>query len=160
MHSQSYHHTDYLEILDHFEGISRKYLHGGRRHSVFGSVGSVATTNDKESLNDDFCQNLIATLQCVGVVSINSAHANNGDKILTIPFENRTLRDVIWKRYLRSDEGESLSRNFLIEYFNKKEPCLRICEELPWHLKVSSPTAFIKSRWMNVMLIHIIHRRL
>lgn len=122
-----------MEILDHFEGISRKFSHGGRRRSVFGSVGPTATSNDKESLNDDFCRNLIATLQCVGVTFINSAEA---DKILTIPFENTTLRDVIWKKYLRSAEGESSSRNFLIEYFNKKEPCLRICEELPWHLKV------------------------
>lgn len=59
-------------------------------------------------------------------------------RILTIPFECTTLRDVIWGKYIQSAKGEAKSRAYLIEYFSKREPSHRVCEELPWHLKKSS----------------------
>jgi hypothetical protein len=126
--------VDFMETLEHFEDISRKYIHGGRRRSVFGSLGSNdIIAKDKEAFTDDYKQNLIATLECVGVVCMNEGR--NG-RVLTIPFEQVALRDVVWKMYIRTTKGEAKSRAFITEFFSQKEPSLRICEELPWHFKV------------------------
>lgn len=145
---------DYIEILDHFEDISRKYMHGGRRRSVFCDEGTAAViAKDKESFTDDYKRKLIATLQCVGVLCMNGGH--NDDRILSIPFENVALRDIVWKRYLKSTKGEAESRNFLTGFFNKKGPSHRICEELPWHLKVSNNPSCCVS--LQCLLIYYFH---
>lgn len=104
---------------------------------MFCNQGTAAViAKDKESFTDDYKRSLIATLQCVGVVCM--------DGVRVIPPENAVLRDIVWKRYLRSIEGEAKSRAFLTEFFSKKEPCLRLSEELPWHLSKSNELAALK----------------
>lgn len=105
---------------------------------MFCDQGTAAViAKDKESFTDDYKRSLIATLQCVGVVEVHN-------DFIAIPPENAALRDVVWKRYLRSIEGEAKSRAFLTEFFSKKEPCLRLSEELPWHLSKSNELAALK----------------
>ena len=119
---------DYRETLDHFERLARSYSHGKRRISVFGRNSQ---TNDTTSLTNQHKQILISTLKCAGVSCLNT----EAGSVLTLPFENTTLRNVIWHKYIKDETKESQSRTFIIEHFSKKQPSLRYCEELPWHLK-------------------------
>ena len=111
---------DYQETLDHFEHVARSYSHGKRRGSVF--VPSVAATEDS-SLTDEYKQNLISTLKCVGVSCLDI----DTGSVLTLPFENTALRDTIWSRCINTanENNEAKSRSFSIEYFTGKEPSLR-----------------------------------
>ena len=70
---------------------------GKRRVSVFAQ----GTTPKQESAPlaaPSEKQNLIATLQCVGV----SCLTTDDGTVLTLPFNNTALRDTIWKTYLGS----------------------------------------------------------
>jgi len=122
---------DYQETLDHFERMARTYTHGKRRVSAF--VRNVSVGNDSSSpLNDTQKENLLQTLKCVGVSSLNSEETGS---VLNIPHGNTLLRDAIWSKYIGDVACEADSRNFVIDYFSKQQPSLRYCEELPWHLK-------------------------
>lgn len=145
---------DYMEILDHFDDISRKYLHGGRRRSVFGNHDTdSAVATDNELFAEDCKQNLFATLKCVGVICMTTGE---NDRILTIPFEQSALRDVIWKRYMRTSKGEAKSREFLTEYFKKKQPSLRVVEELPWHYKKSNDLAELQKLLTDLRVVDLV----
>jgi len=122
---------DYQETLDHFERMARTYTHGKRRVSAF--VRDVTVGGDSSSpLNDTQKQNLLQTLKCVGVSSLDSEKTGC---VLNIPPGNTLLRDAIWSKYIGNAACEADSRNFVIDYFSKQQPSLRYCEELPWHLK-------------------------
>jgi len=122
---------DYQETLDHFERMARTYTHGKRRVSAF--VRNVSVGGDSSSpLNDTQKENLLQTLKCVGVNSLDSEETGS---VLNIPHGNTLLRDVIWSKYIEDESREKESRNFVIDYFSKQQPSLRYCEELPWHLK-------------------------
>eukprot|EP00804_Cyclotella_cryptica_P010642 CCRYP_005465-RA/>CCRYP_005465-RA protein AED:0.33 eAED:-0.26 QI:227/0.33/0.28/0.57/1/1/7/0/2002 len=133
---------DFVETLDYFEDIWRRYMHGARRGSVFGNQSSCEMiSKDRLSLGVDCIQSLTSTLQTVGVVCMDIKEQG---RILVLPFENSVLRDVVWKKYIRTRKGEAQSRALLTEYFLAKEPSLRICEELPWHLKKSNDMITLK----------------
>ena len=142
---------DYIEVLDHFEDILRRYNHGSRRVSLFGAASANCTVEDSFSINDEVKSNLIATLQCLGVVCMNEGQ----QRIFTIPFECTELRDTIWKRYMRSTKGEAKCRAHLIEYFSKEEPSHRVCEELPWHLKKSSDLTALKKLLSDLRVLDL-----
>lgn len=119
------------ETLDHFEHISRSYLHGKRRSSVFKPVTTVdLVSRETSSLTDTYKENLMQTLRCIGIVCLDTGKGCT----LLLPFENTVLRDTVWRRYVKQ-HGEAQSRSFLIEYFTTHQASLRRCEELPWHLK-------------------------
>ncbi|KAL9191603.1 hypothetical protein ACHAXT_001309 [Thalassiosira profunda] len=141
---------DYQEALDHFERLARKYTHGKRRVSVFAQ-GSAPKQESEPLAAPSEKQNLIATLQCVGV----SCLATDDGTVLTLPFDNTALRDTIWKTYLGSEEMEAKSRTVLIEYFSKKEPSLRYCEELPWHLKKCELWGDLKQVMIDLRVLDI-----
>lgn len=122
---------DYQETLDHFERMARTYTHGKRRVSAF--VRNVTVGGDSSSpLNDTQKENLLQTLKCVGVSSLDSEKTGC---VLNVPHGNTLLRDAIWSKYIGGAACEADSRNFVIDYFSKQHPSLRYCEELPWHLK-------------------------
>lgn len=119
---------DYQELMTTFEHKARSYSHGKRRGSVFGH--EQPSSNHAFSLPNEQKQQLITTLRCVGVTCLD-----RGGSILTLPFDNPALRAAIWKKYIKCENTESKFRTLLIESLSKKEPSLRYCEELPWHLK-------------------------
>ncbi len=136
---------DYQETLDHFDDISRAYTHGNRRGSVFGKGKDSGLldiiTKDTMSFNEEIKTNLISTLRCIGVVFIDIGASG---RVLSLPFENTTLRSLVWRKYIISVKGEFKIRSNLVDYFIKYQPSLRRCEELPWHLRKTNNLTALK----------------
>jgi len=143
---------DYRETLDHFEHLARQYAHGKRRVSVF--VKNAATKEDLTFTNE-FKKTLISTLVCVGVSCLR---VENGS-VLTLPFQNIALRDTVWSRYINTavENNEAKSRSFIIEFFSRKEPSLRYCEELPWHLKKVRSFMELKKHLVDLRTLDIMY---
>ena len=145
--------TDFMETLDHFDDLARRFLHGARRGSVFGTTSAAAMIlKDKQSFTNEYRINLISTLLCVGVVSIDIGKQG---RILTLPFENSILRDVVWKKYIRNTKGEAKTRAFLTEYFHGRDPSLRMCEELLWQQKKTNDLVGLKNNLLDLRILDI-----
>jgi hypothetical protein len=65
-------------------------------------------------------------------------------------------RYFIWKRYMHNSKGEAKSREFLTDYFSKKQPSLRVVEELPWHLKKSSDLAALQKLLTDLRVVDLV----
>lgn len=61
---------------------------------MFGNHGTdSAEATDNELLTEDCKKSLFATLKCIGVTFMAT---NQNDRILTIPFEQCPLRDILY----------------------------------------------------------------
>jgi hypothetical protein len=50
-----------------------------------------------------------------------------------IHMENESVRRVVWKKYIATDEVRRKHHHILSHFFYHKECCIRKIEELPWH---------------------------
>ena len=142
---------DYQEALDHFDQMVRSFIHGKRRVSVFVRNMTDANNIDTFSMTKEQKQNLLKILKCVGV----SCLASDNGTILVLPFENTALRDVIWKKYIKDETNEAQIRNYVIENSSKRQPNLRVCEELPWQLKKVSNWPALKKIVVDLRTLDI-----
>eukprot|EP00985_Skeletonema_marinoi_P003998 scaffold1744_cov77-Skeletonema_marinoi.AAC.1 len=102
--------------------------HGLHEDELFDLLGRM--TNKDEILS--FCdedKKLLAEELCVaGVVRLDTKFG----RLLTLPVNNPTLRDVVWSKYIKTTVRETEVRSLFVEYFENKDPSLRFCEEYPW----------------------------
>ena len=149
---------DYQETLEHFETIARAYSHGKRRGSVVGYNATAAreTLSLQCSITDESKKSLIRTLRCLGIGHLDT----DAGSVLTLPFKNSVLRDVIWDKCINATakiNNEATHRNFLIEYFSGEQPSLRFCEELPWHLKKATSWNGLKKVLTDLRTLDIMY---
>mmetsp|Transcript_3759 Transcript_3759/g.6278 ORF Transcript_3759/g.6278 Transcript_3759/m.6278 type:complete len:847 (+) Transcript_3759:1118-3658(+) len=86
------------------------------------------SNNEKPSFCDEDKKILFDELCFVGVVILDTKFG----RLLTLPVNDPTLRHVVWNKYITTAVKESEVRALIVEYFERKDPSLRYCEELPW----------------------------
>lgn len=102
--------------------------HGLLEDELFDLLGEILTNSEAPSFSDEDKELLLDELCFLGVVRLNTKFG----LLLTLPLNNPTLRDAVWNKYITTTARETEVRSLFVEYFSKKDPSLRYCEEFPW----------------------------
>jgi len=65
------------------------------------------------------------------------------NQVMVLTLEAETMREVIFHRHVRNNQGLGKWHNALMKYFQAQPSTLRRCEELPWHLHICR-------RWLSL----------
>jgi len=119
------------QVQGHSLGNSLSLLfvarHGLHEDELFDLLGGMVSNNEAPSLCDEDKELLFDELCFLGVVRLDTKFG----RLLTLPLNNPTLRHVIWNKCITTAR-ETEVRSLFVEYFQKKDPSLRYCEEFPW----------------------------
>ncbi|DAZ95636.1 TPA: hypothetical protein N0F65_002265 [Lagenidium giganteum] len=100
-----------------------QYLH---RKASFSNVRNMARER-LTAFTEDEWKLLQRALRALGVLLVQ--------EVLVLPICKETLREVIWWRYIGSEQAEQQYHHWLIRFFRIHPTTFRRVEELPWHLK-------------------------
>lgn len=124
--------TELRSILEemHLDEEQATNFDDRRRSELDKAYHTAGMSNKKQEItlviSEDEWDALIRALNALDILTRRG--------ILVLPMCNDTLRGIIWKRYLGSEEQECYYHNLLIRHFQHQPVTFRKIEELPWHL--------------------------
>lgn len=120
------------QLQGHMLGNSLSLLfvarHGLHENELFDLLGGILANNEAPSLSDKDKEIILDGLCFLGVIRLDTKFG----RLLTLPLNNPSVRHAVWNKYITTTERETEVRSLFVDYFSKKDPSLRYCEEFPW----------------------------